>query len=295
MESLVQESKEKKKVALLSVFAAIFLTLSKFIIGMLTGSLGILSEALHSALDLVAAAITYFSVQLSNKPADSDHHYGHGKIENISALLETFLLLITCSWIIYEAIHRLTTGKFHIDVSIWAFIVVITSIIVDFSRSRALKEAAQKYNSQALEADALHFSTDIWSSSVVFVGLICAHFGWHFADPIAALIVAIIVIYISFRLGRRSIDVLLDKAPKEYIKIIEDILKDNLQVTYFHDLKIRHSGANVFIDITIHVDPKMNIEQVHQIADKVESQIQQKIKRSIIHIHQEPEDNFHPQ
>lgn len=294
MESLIQESTEKKKVALLSVFAAIFLTLSKFVIGMITGSLGILSEALHSALDLVAAVITYFSVQISNRPADNDHHYGHGKIENISALLETFLLLITCSWIIYEAIHRLTTGEFHIDASIWAFLVVITSIIVDYTRSRALKEAAQKYNSQALEADALHFSTDIWSSTVVFIGLIGAHFGWHFADPIAALIVAMIVIYVSLKLGRRSIDVLLDKAPTQYIQIVEDILKENLQVSYFHDLKIRDSGANVFIDITIHVDPKMNIEQVHQITDKVENQIQQKIKRSVIHIHQEPEDDARP-
>lgn len=294
METLIQENAEKKKVALLSVLAAIFLTLSKFVIGIITGSLGILSEALHSALDLVAAAITYFSVQISNKPADSDHHYGHGKIENISALLETFLLLITCSWIIYEAFHRLTTGEFHIDISIWAFLVVITSIIVDYTRSRALKEAAQKYNSQALEADALHFSTDIWSSSVVFIGLIGAHFGWHFADPIAALIVAMIVIYISLRLGRRSIDVLLDKAPTQYIQMVEDILKENLQVSYFHDLKIRDSGANVFIDITIHVDPKMNIEEVHQITDKVENQIRQKIKRSVIHIHQEPEDDSRP-
>jgi len=294
METLIQENAEKKKVALLSVLAAIFLTLSKFVIGIITGSLGILSEALHSALDLVAAAITYFSVQISNKPADYDHHYGHGKIENISALLETFLLLITCSWIIYEAFHRLTTGEFHIDISIWAFLVVITSIIVDYTRSRALKEAAQKYNSQALEADALHFSTDIWSSSVVFIGLIGAHFGWHFADPIAALIVAMIVIYISLRLGRRSIDVLLDKAPTQYIQIVEDILKENLQVSYFHDLKIRDSGANVFIDITIHVDPKMNIEEVHQITDKVENQIRQKIKRSVIHIHQEPEDDSRP-
>jgi cation diffusion facilitator family transporter len=286
---------EKRRVALLSVFAAIFLTASKFIIGILTGSLGILSEALHSALDLVAAAITYFSVRISDKPADSDHHYGHGKIENISALIETFLLLITCSWIIYEAVQRLLSGRVHIEINTWSYLVVLTSIIIDFSRSRALLRAAKKYNSQALEADALHFSTDIWSSSVVFLGLICANFGWHSADAIAALIVAMIVIYVSYKLGKRSIDVLLDKAPGDYIKIIEEILRDTRQVSYFHDLKIRTSGANFFVDVSIHVDPTLNIEQVHQIADEIESRIQQKISRSIVHIHQEPEDNSRPE
>jgi cation diffusion facilitator family transporter len=286
---------QKRRVALLSVFAAIFLTGSKFFIGILTGSLGILSEALHSALDLVAAVITYFSVRISDKPADSDHHYGHGKIENISALIETFLLLITCSWIIYEAVQRLLTNRVHIEVTIWSYLVVITSIIIDFSRSRALKKAAKRYNSLALEADALHFSTDIWSSSVVFLGLIFANFGWHFADAIAALIVAMIVIYVSFKLGKRSIDVLLDKAPVDHIKVIQDILNDTKEVSYFHDLKIRASGADLFVDISIHVDPSLNIEQVHQIADEIERRIQEKISRSTIHIHQEPEDYSRPE
>ena len=295
MKNISEAVVEKKRVALISVFAAIFLTGSKFLIGILTGSLGILSEALHSALDLIAAAITYFSVRISDKPADSDHHYGHGKIENISALIETFLLLITCSWIIYEAVHRLLTGKVLIEITVWSYLVVITSIIIDYSRSRALLKAAKKYNSQALEADALHFSTDIWSSTVVFIGLTCANFGWHYADPIAALIVALIVIYVSYKLGKRSIDVLLDKAPIDHIKIIEDILNNTVQVSTFHDLRIRLSGANVFVDVSIHVDPSLNIEQVHRIADEIESRIHQKINRSVVHIHQEPEDNKRPE
>lgn len=159
--------KEKKKVALLSVFAAIFLTGFKLVVGVLTGSLGILSEALHSGLDLIAAVITYFSVRISDKPADKEHNYGHGKIENFSALIETILLVITCVWIIYEAVGRLISGKTQIEVTVWSYIVVISSIIIDISRSRALSKVAKKYNSQALEADALHFSTDIWSSAVV--------------------------------------------------------------------------------------------------------------------------------
>jgi len=163
---------EKTKVAGLSVFAAIFLTGFKLAVGLVTGSLGILSEALHSGLDLIAAVITYFSVRVSDTPADKRHNYGHGKIENFSAFIETILLLITCSWIVYEASNRLISGNTDIEVSIWSYIVISASIVIDITRSRALYRVAKKYNSQALEADALHFSTDIWSSSVVLVGLV---------------------------------------------------------------------------------------------------------------------------
>ncbi len=172
-------SNEKRKVAGWSVLAAVFLTGFKFVVAILTGSLGLLSEALHSGLDLVAAVITYFSVRLSDKPPDKEHNFGHGKIENFSALVETILLFVTCLWIIYEAIHRMITGKIEIEVNVWSYVVIITSIVVDVSRSRALYKVARKYNSQALEADALHFSTDIWSSSVVLLGLACAHFGLY--------------------------------------------------------------------------------------------------------------------
>ena len=169
---------EKQRVAGISVGAAVFLTGIKLVIGLLTGSLGLISEALHSGLDLVAAVITFFSVRMSDTPPDRDHNFGHGKIENISAFIETILLLITCVWIIYEALNRLISGKTDIEVSVWSYIVVITSIVVDFTRSRALGRVAKKYNSQALEADALHFSTDIWSSLVVLSGLILANFGF---------------------------------------------------------------------------------------------------------------------
>ena len=154
-------SKEKKSAALFSVVAAVFLTTFKLLVGILTGSLGILSEALHSALDMVAAIVTFFSVRVSDKPADKEHNYGHGKVENLSALIETVLLLITCAWIIYEAINRIVTGNTHIEITVWSYIVVILSIVIDVNRSRMLYKVAKKHNSQALEADALHFSTDI--------------------------------------------------------------------------------------------------------------------------------------
>src|SRR5450756_816260 len=161
----------QKAVALNSIYAAVGITLLKAMVGATTGSLGILSEAAHSGLDLVAAGITYFSVRVSDKPADADHQYGHGKIESFSAFLETGLLLLTCVWIVYEAVKRLFFHSVHIQPTIWAFVVMGTSIIVDYWRSHRLQRIADKYDSQALHADALHFSTDIWSSAVVILGL----------------------------------------------------------------------------------------------------------------------------
>lgn len=286
-------SGEKKKVAGLSVVAAIFLTGFKFVIAIITGSLGLLSEALHSGLDLIAAIITYFSVRISDKPPDKEHNFGHGKIENFSALVETILLFVTCIWIIYEAIDRLATGKTEIQVNIWSYIVVITSIVIDVTRSRALYRVAKKYNSQALEADALHFSTDIWSSTVVLLGLICAQFGFFFADPIAALCVALIVFFISYRLGKRSMDVLLDKAPKGIISGIEKVLEGYPEVMRYHSIKIRTSGADTFVKMNIHLRPDLSLQTAHEICDRIEEEIMQKIPRCEVFIHPEPESPSH--
>src|SRR6266403_6308318 len=162
---------EKRAVAGNSVLAAFAITALKIVVGFTTGSLGILSEAAHSGLDLIAALVTFFSVRVSDKPADADHQYGHGKVENFSAFIETGLLLLTCVWIIYEAAKRLFFHHVEIEPSIAAFVVMFISMAVDFWRSRALGRIAAKYDSQALEADALHFSTDIWSSGIVIVGL----------------------------------------------------------------------------------------------------------------------------
>ncbi len=282
--------KKKKRVALLSVLAAILLTGFKLVVGLLTGSIGILSEALHSALDMVAAAITYFAVSVSDKPADKDHNFGHGKVENLSAFIETLLLLVTCIWIISEAVHRLVSGETMIEVTFWSFAVVITSIVVDFSRSRALKKVAKETNSQALEADALHFSTDIWSSAVVLVGLICASFGFYMADAIAALLVAAIVIYVSYKLGKRSIEVLLDKVPEDTRLKVEEIMARVSEITTYHDLKVRASGADTFVELNIHVNPQITIEEAHRITENIEAEIRNVIPRCEVHVHAEPEE-----
>ena len=213
------------------MIAAIGLTTFKIIVGVLTGSLGILAEAAHSGLDLVAALVTLFAVRVSSKDPDKQHNYGHGKIENLSALFETLLLLGTCVWIVYEAIKRLTGKAVVVDITAWAFIVMITSIVIDFSRSRMLFAAAKKHHSQALEADALHFSTDIWSSSVVIVGLILVKLSelvpslhWlRQADSVAALGVSAIVAYVSVQLGIRTVQGLLDTSPEGIDKKIKEI------------------------------------------------------------------------
>ncbi len=281
-------NQEKLGVALNSVFAAVFLTVSKIIVGVLTGSLGILSEALHSALDLVAAAITYFSVRVSDKPADDDHHFGHGKIENLSALIETVLLLVTCIWIVYEAVHRLVTGNLDIEVTKWSYIVVGSAIIIDFWRSRALMKAAKKFNSQALEADALHFSTDIWSSAVVLFGLVCSQFGIFWADSVAALGVAIIVTGVSYNLGKKSIAVLLDQAPPNMRDEIKGLAMSLDEVKSISQIRIRNAGADYFADITAQTNPNISFVEAHNLSHKIEYIIQSKISRCDVTVHLEP-------
>src|SRR5690242_456300 len=211
---------EKRSVAGNSVIAAVGITVLKMVVGVSTGSLGILSEAAHSGLDLIAAAVTLFSVRVSDKPADADHQYGHGKVENFSAFIETGLLLITCVVIIYEACKRLFFHHVEIEPTLIAFLVMFVSMALDFWRSRALGKIADKYDSQALQADALHFSTDIWSSGVVAIGLLLVVAGrklgipWLIeSDPVAALFVAGVIIWVSTRLALKTVDALLDTAP----------------------------------------------------------------------------------
>ena len=162
--------------------------------------------------------------------------------------------------------------------------------VIDVSRSRALYKVARKYNSQALEADALHFSTDIWSSAVVLVGLICANFGVYAADSVAALGVAVIVLVISYRLGRRAVNVLLDSSPDHLGNEVSSLIKSVPEVLFFHDLKVRVAGADTFINVTIHVDKAWNIKQAHDISHKVEALICEKIERCEVQVHYEPEE-----
>jgi cation diffusion facilitator family transporter len=292
-----QQAREKRFVAGSSVVAAVFLTSAKLIVGVLTGSLGILAEAAHSGLDLAAAAITFFAVRVSDRPADESHMYGHGKVENLSALAETSLLLLTCIWIIYEAIHRLFFAVIEVNPSLWAFLIMAISMGVDFSRSRALARIARKYRSQALEADALHFSTDIWSSAVVILGLALVRYGeyrgpskpaFERADAIAALIVAVIVITVSYRLGRRAVDALLDRAPKGLADRLSQSVQDVAGIKRVSRTRVRDLGNRVFVDMTVDVPRHLSFEESHELTEKVQQAVRTISPDADVVVHTEP-------
>jgi cation diffusion facilitator family transporter len=278
MLTLKDVQRQKKMVALSSVGAAIGLTTIKIVVALLTGSLGILAEAAHSGLDLVASLLTYFAVRVADRPPDATHHYGHGKVENLSAFLESGLLIVTALWIIYEAARRLLFHEGHVDASIWAFLVMAIAIAVDFTRSRALMRVARKLGSQALEADALHFSTDIWSSAVVITGLLVVRLTQSFhlppwlgrADAVAALGVSAIVIWVSLRLLKVTVDALLDRAPDTLTKQVESSIAQVEGVTEVRRVRERRAGSKLFADVVVAAPRTYTFEQIHTLSEQVE-------------------------
>src|SRR6476469_5986180 len=245
---------EKEQVALSSIFASAGLTIAKAIVGFSTGSLAILSEAGHSLIDLGATIMTYIAVRISGKPADAKHHYGHGKVEALSALAETALLFLLSGIVVWEASKRLVEHEAHVvEATVWAFGVIVVSIVVDFFRARALSHTAEKTSSHALEADALHFSSDLWSSLAVLIGLIGVHFGLAWADSVAALVVAILVCVAGWRLGKRTIDMLTDVAPPGAAARITAIAKGIPGVVRVEQVRARAVGQQTFIDLQLGV------------------------------------------
>jgi cation diffusion facilitator family transporter len=288
-------SKQKVRVARISALAALALVAAKTIIGWQTGSLGILSEAAHSTLDLIATLITLFAVRVADRPADLDHHYGHGKVENLSALVEVGLLLATCLWIIYEAIERLVGKPVEIEPSWIAFAVMFSSIVVDVSRSRALVRTARATGSQALEADALHFRVDVWSSCTVLGGLVAVwvgrHWGipWlHLADALAAILVAAIVLTVGGRLARRSVDALLDRAPLDLVDRIRTAIQGVPDVQSPVRLRARRVGPRLFVDAAVSIGRGASFEGAHAVMDQIEERISKVAPDASVVIHAEP-------
>lgn len=286
---------EKRGVAASSVVAAAIITLLKVIVGASTGSLGVLSEAAHSGLDLIAAVVTLLSVRVSDKPADADHQYGHGKVENFSAFIETGLLLLTCIWIVYEAVNRLFFHHVDIEPTIAAFIVMLISMAVDFWRSRALGRIAAKYESQALEADALHFSTDIWSTGVVILGLILVLLGRRFgigwlsdADPVAGLFVAGVVVYVSSRLARRTVDALLDAAPPEVRNKIIAAVSNVDGLLEVDRVRIRRAGNRYFADLSVGLARSVTFQRSEQVSDAVTAAVHDVLPNADVVVHPIP-------
>ncbi len=281
-------SREKKRVAISSIIAAIIITSAKLIVGLITNSLGLLSEAAHSGLDLVAAVMTFLAVSVSDRPPDRDHPYGHGKVENVSAFVETLILVLTCIWIIYEAIRRLAAGTTEVEANIWSFLVIGSAIIVDISRSRALKRVAVKYGSQALEADALHFSSDVWSSAVVFIGLFFVSIGYIWVDAVAAITVALLVLFVSYRLGRRTVDALMDKVPEETSERLKKAVRSVGGVGDISSFRLRQSGPRLFLDTTVRIARTIPFQEAHAIMDKIERAVRDLRPETDVVVHAEP-------
>jgi cation diffusion facilitator family transporter len=286
--------REKKLAALASVGSAIVLVCLKVFLTVATGSLGVLSEALHSSLDLIAAVITYLSVRVSDEPADARHPYGHGKVESFSAFVETGLLLITALYIIYEAFRRLFFQQVAIRPSLLAIGLLGVALCIDLIRSRALNRVARKYASEALEADALHFSADVWSTLTVILGIALTWLGerynlsWlRYADSVAALAVAGFVIWVGSRLGRRTIDALLDAAPEGLQEKITDAVSHMDGVLGAERVRLRRAGNKHFVDVTISVPRTASFERVHQISDAVERRVGEFLPADVM-VHMEP-------
>jgi len=295
MEPGEDASRQKVRVAVTSVIAAVALTAAKGGVGWQTRSLGILSEAAHSGLDLVAALITFFAVRVADRPADLDHHYGHGKVENLSALIETALLLLTCLWIIYEALERLFWKQVEIQPSWLAFAVMAGSIVVDVSRSRALSRVAASSGSQALEADALHFQTDVWGSLTVLFGLAAVWAGreWSIAwlraaDALAAIVVAAIVLVVGGRLGKRAVDVLLDRAPLDLMERLRAAIRSVPDIQGPVALRARQAGSRLFVDAAVSIGRGASLEAAHALMDQMEERIRDVVPEASVVIHAEP-------
>jgi cation diffusion facilitator family transporter len=292
--ALDEAAREKRLAALGSVGSALTLVSLEVFLTIVTGSLGVLSEALHSILDLVAAVITYLSVRVADKPADADHLYGHGKVESFSAFVETGLLLLTALYIIWEAFQRLLFHEVHIRPSLWAIVILGLCAAIDLVRSRALSRVARRYPSEALEADALHFSTDVWSTLVVIVGISAAwlgekfHLDWLiYTDAIAALGVAGVILWIGSRLGKRTVDALLDVAPPGVRERIAAEVGKLEGVLGAERVRVRRAGQRYFVDVTISVPRTQSFEQVHAASDAVEERIKEILPADVM-VHMEP-------
>ncbi|MDR0466384.1 MAG: cation diffusion facilitator family transporter, partial [Deltaproteobacteria bacterium] len=291
---------EKSQAALSSLIAASALTVLKTIVGFDTNSLGMLSEALHSGIDLLAALITLIAVHIAAIPADESHPYGHGKVEHLAALAETALLLLTCGWIIGEAVQRLMYKTAMIIPSIWAVAVMTISILVDISRSRMLRRVAKKHKSQALEADALHFASDIWSSLIVLVGLGAIWLSQNMApahplrpllmhaDALAALVVACIVLHACYLLSKKAVNGLMDHNSGEETQPIRHCLAEVPGIVRVGRIRSRTSGPDHFVDLTIEVNANLGLNAAHRVAHQAEEAIMRRFPGADVSVHVDP-------
>ncbi|MGC1444313.1 MAG: cation diffusion facilitator family transporter [Xanthobacteraceae bacterium] len=280
---------DKERAALGSIAASAGLTAAKAVVGLLTGSLAILSEAGHSLIDLSATVLTYFAVRISGKPADAEHQYGHGKMESVTALAETALLFVLTAIVVWEAVQRLMDTHGHaVEATAAAFAVIAASVVGDFFRARVLRRGAKATSSEALEADALHFSSDMWSSIAVLCGLGGVRLGYSWADAAAALVVAVFICIAGYRLGRRTIDTLTDTAPAGVSERVAAITRRVPGIVSVERVRARPAGAVLFVDVGVGVSRTLPLDGVASIKDRLTRAIRAELPTAETTITTEP-------
>ena len=293
--SLPKFSAEKRRVALHSMTAAAAMTVLKLAAGIFSGSLGVMSDAAHSALDLAGAALTFFSVRVSDKPADEDHTYGHGKVENISSFLEAGLMAISCAWIIWEALTRMINHTVELHHSFWPVLVLLSSIAVDYWRSGQLRAVARRTGSPALTMDAFHFASDIWSTLAVLAGLGASWLGAHFnidwlryADPFAAIVVSLMILRLTLQLTRETVGALTDQIPADTRHRVVSEVEGVEGVLAVEQARVRRSGAAYFADLTLALPRRSTFEHTGELVRAATEAVQRALPQADVVIHTVP-------
>ncbi len=284
---------EKEKAASLSIYSNAFLIVIKLTVAILGGSVGIISEAIHSMVDILASFIAYFSVRISSKPPDEGHPYGHGKYENVSGVIEAMLILGAAVWIIYEAIERFLHPQ-ETKYALWGVLVMVISVIVNFFVSRKLYATAKKYDSVALEADALHLRTDIYTSAGIALGFGLLYLtSYQWIDPLIALLVALLIIYEAVMLIRQAFSPLVDtrlplQEREEITRLLNDKISELPGISY-KQLRTRKSGSHKYMDFILVVPGEISVSMAHLICDQIEENLHKQIPNVDINIHIEPQ------
>jgi cation diffusion facilitator family transporter len=292
---LPEVSAAKRRVALHSMLAALAMTILKLAAGVLSGSLGVLSDGAHSGLDLVGSALTFYSVRVSDKPADDGHTYGHAKFETLSAFTEAGLMAVSCAWIIYEAMQRIFRHEAVVHHSLWPVLVLLTSIAVDWWRSQKLNAVAKQYKSTALAADAFHFASDIWSTLAVLAGLGLSwlgselHVDWlSYADPVAAMLVSLLILRLTWKLTRETSEVLLDATPGDLrwrilreVEAVEGVLA-------VEQARVRRAGSATFADLTLALPRSFTFEHTNELVQATTEAVQRVVPDADVVVHTVP-------
>ena len=283
----------QRRTALVSVLAALALVVIKLVTGLTTGSLGLVSEAVHSGTDLVAALLTFFAVGVAARPADPGHQYGHGKAEHLTALAEAAILVAASLLIAGLAISNLIgASEPSVNVTWYALAVIVVVIVIDASRAVISWRAGRRYRSAALQANAIHFAGDLAGSVAVLAGLLAAAGGYENGDSLAALFVAVLVLVAAGRLGRRNVDVLMDRAPADALEAARQAIAAVDPPVELRRLRLRQAAGRHFADVVIGVSPGAAVGQGHAAADAVEAAVLRAVPESDVVVHVEPSEEI---